>query len=643
MMKKLKNEESESSIKEALIASEMRYRRLFETAQDGILILDAETGMILDVNPFLIDLLGYSKEDFIDMELWEIGFFKDIAASKEKFNELQRKENVRYENLPLETFDGHTISVEFISNVYVVNKKKLIQCNIRDISKRKGIEVIQEATRIELEENKVIDDELSEFAENIINTLREPLLMLDKDLRIVKANLSFYNFFMVTPNETIGKLIYELGNNQWDIPQLRELLETILPQKTTFDNYEVEHEFFSLGKRVMLLNARQIKRAFGLEKIILLAFEDVTKRRIAEEKLLESETKFRNIFENSPLGKSLTGVNGSLNVNKAFCDILGYSEKELKTKKWQELTHPDDIQESIDIVQSLIKGEKTNARYEKRYIHKNGRTVWADVSTTLQRDKNNIPLFFITVINDITGRKKAEEQLKISLQNLERSNKELEQFAYVASHDLQEPLRMVSSYTQLLERRYKDKLDQDANDFIQFAVDGANRMQKLINDLLDYSRITARGKEFAKVDISQVLGQVVSNLHELIIENNALVTNDDLPEVYVDESQILRVFQNLIQNALKFKNRAELPKIHISCKKKNDFYEFSVSDNGIGMGMQYHDRVFTIFQRLHSKEEYPGTGIGLSICKRIIERHGGKIWFESKENEGTTFYFTLKV
>ena len=222
------------------------------------------------------------------------------------------------------------------------------------------------------------------------------------------------------------------------------------------------------------------------------------------------------------------------------------------------------------------------------------------------------------------------------------ANKELEQFAYVASHDLQEPLRMVTSYTQLLEKRYKDKLDQDANDFIKYAVDGANRMQKLINDLLDYSRTTSQGKDFAKVDISQVLGQTISNLQKLIIENNVLITNEDLPELKADESQILRVFQNLIENAVKFKKKTELPKIHISCIKKNDFYEFSVRDNGIGMDMQFHNRVFTIFQRLHSKEEYPGTGIGLSICKRIIERHGGKIWFESKENEGTTFYFTLK-
>ena len=261
------------------------------------------------------------------------------------------------------------------------------------------------------------------------------------------------------------------------------------------------------------------------------------------------------------------------------------------------------------------------------------------------------------VFQDINERKQAEEELilaykELAFQNEEKekhtaelinTNKELEQFAYIASHDLQEPLRMVASYTQLLERRYKDKLDQDANDFIQYAVDGANRMQKLINDLLDYSRTTSRGRDFTKVDISQVLGQAISNLQRLIIENNALITNEDLPELIADESQIMRVFQNLIENAMKFKIKSELPKIHISCKKRNRFYEFAVSDNGIGIDMQFHDRVFTIFQRLHSKEEYPGTGIGLSICKRIIERHGGKIWFESKENEGTTFYFTLKI
>ena len=200
---------------------------------------------------------------------------------------------------------------------------------------------------------------------------------------------------------------------------------------------------------------------------------------------------------------------------------------------------------------------------------------------------------------------------------------------------------MISSYTQLLEKRYKDKLDDDANEFIHYAVDGANRMQKLINDLLDYSRVSMRGKDFVKVDINNVLGHVVSNLHQLIFDKSALIAHDGLPTVNADESQLIQLFQNLIENSIKFKKDNESPRIHVTCKTENDVCEFMVKDNGIGIDMQFHDRIFVIFQRLHSKEKYPGTGIGLSICKRIVERHGGKIWFESNENEGTTFHFTL--
>jgi len=239
---------------------------------------------------------------------------------------------------------------------------------------------------------------------------------------------------------------------------------------------------------------------------------------------------------------------------------------------------------------------------------------------------------------------------ELAIQNKEKEKRvaelktaveELEQFAYVASHDLQEPLRMISSYTQLLDRRYKDQLDEDARDFINYAVDGANRMQKLINALLIYSRVTTHAKSYQQVDMTNVLGQVVANLLVMIEENSAFITNDDLPEIKAEESQMIQLFQNLIGNAIKFRKNSEIPLIHISCEKKNNFYEFSVRDNGIGLDMQYKDRIFVIFQRLHSAKDYPGTGIGLAINKRIIDRHGGKIWVDSKINEGTTFYFTI--
>ncbi|MFQ5956632.1 MAG: ATP-binding protein [Candidatus Brocadiales bacterium] len=241
---------------------------------------------------------------------------------------------------------------------------------------------------------------------------------------------------------------------------------------------------------------------------------------------------------------------------------------------------------------------------------------------------------------EVEGRKKAQEKLKRTVADLERSNEELQQFAYVASHDLQEPLRMVASYTQLLGRRYKGKLDSDADDFINFAVDGANKMHRLIQDLLQYSRVSTKGKPFKPTDSSDVMEQAVENLQTAIEESGAVVTHDSLPSVMTDASQLSRVFQNLIGNAIKFHSDRK-PKAHVSAVDKGKEWQFSVRDNGIGIDPQYFERIFAIFQRLHTKEEYSGTGIGLAVCKRIVGRHGGRIWVESELGKGSTFYFTL--
>lgn len=225
-------------------------------------------------------------------------------------------------------------------------------------------------------------------------------------------------------------------------------------------------------------------------------------------------------------------------------------------------------------------------------------------------------------------------------QELARSNADLEQFAYIASHDLQEPLRMVTSYLQLLQKRYRDKLDADADEFIAYAVDGATRMQGLIQDLLRYSRVSTRGKLFKLVNGDRVLRDALDNLKMAIAETKAIVTFDPLPQVMADGIQLTQLFQNLIANAIKF--RREIPlKIHVGIKKINESWLFSVSDNGIGIEEQYFEKIFLIFQRLHRRTDYPGTGIGLAICKKIVERHGGKIWLESKPDLGSIFYFTM--
>ena len=240
----------------------------------------------------------------------------------------------------------------------------------------------------------------------------------------------------------------------------------------------------------------------------------------------------------------------------------------------------------------------------------------------------------------ITNEKNKLEALS---KELTRSNKELEQFAYVASHDLQEPLRMVASYTQLLAKRYQGKLDKDADEFIAFAVDGATRMQYLINDLLDYSRVGRKGKEFVQADCEEVFKKALTNLKIAIEEKKAQVTHDPLPTVMGDDVQLVRLFQNLIGNALKFTKAAELPQIHVSVERKNGELIFSFRDSGIGIDPKHFDRLFQIFQRLHTREEYPGTGIGLAVCKKIVERHGGRVWVESELGKGTTFYFTVPV
>jgi len=285
----------------------------------------------------------------------------------------------------------------------------------------------------------------------------------------------------------------------------------------------------------------------------------------------------------------------------------------------------------LGTVQDLTERKKTEEELKKHQDH---------FEELVKEHTAGIEDLNIQLKKELAERKRTEEKLKQSLEELERSNKDLEQFAYAASHDMQEPLRMVASYTQPLEKRYKDNLDNDAKDFIKYASDGATRMQKLINGLLSYSRIQTRGKPFRPIDCASVVDQAIANLQIHIEETQAIIERDDLPTVDADEMQLIRLFQNLIDNALKF-HGTEVPRIQISASHLGNKWMLSVSDNGIGIDSKYKDRIFIIFQRLHGEEEYPGTGMGLAICKRIVERHGGQIWIDSDPGKGSTFYFTI--
>ncbi len=327
-------------------------------------------------------------------------------------------------------------------------------------------------------------------------------------------------------------------------------------------------------------------------------------------------------------------------VNKATCELLGHKEEELRGNPVEMIfSAAAEVPLKGEEMEKLIEEGKLR-NYETYFKTKNGIKIPILFSSSVMKDKDNVINCIVCLGRDITERKRTEEELKQREEDLALSNKELEQFAYVASHDLREPLRMVTGYVKLFARRYKDKLDADADDFINFAVDGATRMQRLIDDLLIYSRVGTRGKEFEPTDCEMILGQCLNNLQVAIGERGAVITHDPLPTVMADHLQLGQLFQNLIANAIKF-HGSEAPRVHISAKQKNDEWVLSVNDNGIGIAPEHVERIFIIFQRLHGRGDYPGTGIGLAICKKIVERHGGRIWVESELGKGSTFYFTI--
>jgi PAS domain S-box-containing protein len=527
---------------EALIASEIRYHRLFESALDGMLILDADTGAIIDANSFLIELLGFSREQILGKKVWELGFVKDVIANQDNFLELQQKEYVRYENLPLETADGRQIAVEFISTVYLVGQTKLVQCSIRDLTERREAAEVLFLNKARLEVLLGLHEKMNAPRQEILD------FCLEGALKTAQSGFSFVG--MMDEEEST------LTVHAWSKETMRECAIDDTPLR------------FPIGGAGLWADCVRQRKA-----VIINDYD-------------------------APLPGKIGCPDGHVKLKRLLCVPVFDGTRIIAVAAAANKKDPYN-QEDVAALTALMS------------------KMW-----------------------EILRYKRAEEQARHTLEGLESSNKELEQFAYVASHDLQEPLRMVSSYMQLLAERYEPQLDDKARKFIHYAVDGAVRMQRLINDLLAYSRVATRGTVFAPVDSHAALGGAIANLQLAIDEAGPVITNDDLPEVRADSSQLTQVFQNLIGNAIKF-HGPETPHIHVSAKTRGETAEFSVRDNGIGIDQKYKDQVFMIFQRLHTMSEYPGTGIGLALCKRIIEHHGGKIWFESEPGKGAVFYFTL--
>ncbi len=327
-----------------------------------------------------------------------------------------------------------------------------------------------------------------------------------------------------------------------------------------------------------------------------------------------------------------------IQVNQGAQQNLGYTMEELKQLTPLDLKPEFSKDKFNTLIEPLRTAGKDQVVFETMHKRKDGTTYPVEVRLQLSRQEK--PAVFVAVIQDISERRLAEQTLKKHAEELERSNAELERFAYVASHDLQEPLRMVASYVQLLQRRYQGKLDKDADEFIAFAVDGASQMKLLINDLLAYSRVGSSSKSFETVNTETALEKALANLNAAINESDAEITHGLLPTVFADDGQLTLLFQNLISNSIKFHSNNP-PRIQVAAEQDSRGWVFSIQDNGIGIDPEYAERIFVIFQRLHTRDDYPGTGIGLAICKKIVECHGGRIWVESALSKGTKFYFTL--
>ncbi len=376
--------------------------------------------------------------------------------------------------------------------------------------------------------------------------------------------------------------------------------------------------------------------------LVTAAIRDISVRKAAEAQLADMEARYRGLLEAAPDAMVVVDQRGVIVlVNVQTEKQFGYPRDELLGREVASII-PEGFAERL-AADALRTTEVALAQQIDTGIELSGR----------RKDGSDFPIEIMlsplaspdgtlvtAAIRDITARRRAEAILQDTVGELKRSNEELEQFAYIASHDLQEPLRMVASYTQLLAKRYKGKLDADADDFIAFAVDGAERMQRLIRDLLAFSRVGSKGKELTMISSEDALEQALRNLRGAVEDSGATIHHDGLPMALADEMQLVQLFQNLLGNAIKY-HRGETPVLHVSARSDGERWLFSVRDNGLGIEAQHFERIFGMFQRLHKREEFEGTGIGLAICKRIVERHGGTLTVESQPGSGSTFTFGL--
>jgi PAS domain S-box-containing protein len=523
----------------------------------------------------------------------------------------------------------------FVTMAVDVTERKAAESDLRALNEgleQRIAERTAELTRVN-DALKRQSDQLKEQA-TLLDLVRDGILVRDLYGTIIYWSAGAADMYGWSAQEALGKTSHQLVRAEYPRP-LRDIEQQV--RQTGFWEGEVVHSTRA-GTRISVESRWTLTRTDrGAPQGYLEVNRDITARKRAQDSLRDSELRFRAVAETAIEGIFTMDESGRIRYwNPGAERMFGWPVREAMGQPVTMVVPgrfltPDQAGSGDPVVGTTFE---TDGRRQDGtgFPLELSLSAWA----TSQGAK-----FYTVIARDVTARRAAEQALEAKAEELSRSNQELEQFAYVASHDLQEPLRMVSNYTQLLGRRYKDQLDADANEFIEFAVDGAKRMQELIHDLLQYARVGTRGKEFKPVAGEEIVADAVNNLTTAIQESVADVVVDPLPTLHCDATQLVQVFQNLIGNAIKFRKPDTRPVIRISSARAERAAVITVADNGIGIQPKYFDRIFQMFQRLHTRSEYPGTGIGLALCKKIVERHGGRIGVVSTAGQGTMFSFTI--
>ncbi len=754
-----RRKKAEEKIKE----SEQKYRQLFETMTYGV-FYQMPDGSLTDINPAGLRLLGLTKNEF----LGRTSFHTDWNITDAEGTLLDR------DNYPSVLAQRTGNEIHEVVSIYnpVIRKKNWLSV----LAQPEFLEGEKEPFRVfvtmhDITEKKLSQDALkamSDRNEAILASVPDIIMEVDENKNYTWANIAGYEFF---GDDVIGKEASHFFVGDQDTYNDVEPLFRNQSNIVYVESWQRRKDGIA---RLLAWRCKALRDDKGKTTGVLSSASDITELRQYEKVIRESEKKFRNLFDNSPLGNSITGLDGTLYVNKSFCEMLGYSLEEINSRNWREFTYPDDIMYNEQVNKMLLDGIHDRYRFEKRFIHKKGHLIWAELSLFLQRDENGEPLYFISTVNDITERKKLEiekfrlldlidgslneiyifntddlrfeyvnkgalknlgysmkemqkltpldikyemseksfkqflnpllsskrklaifetvhrrkdgstypvevhmqlynkngnnlffafvyditerkiadeairklneeleDRVMLRTAQLEATNKELEAFSYSVSHDLRAPLRAIHSFTSILKKDFELQLGAEGSRICRIIEDSSVRMGTLIDDLLAFSKVGRSNITYTTINMKAIAKKAFDEITGEAERDRITFNVINLSNAKGDVSLIRQAVANLLLNAVKYSSKNESPVISFTSESREDEIIYSVTDNGVGFNMKYIDKLFKVFQRLHSESEFEGNGVGLAIVDRIIKMHGGRVWAESEIGKGSTFYFAL--